>query len=129
MQHVLKEELKEKIDEAIPLLEKQESVERAKELLKKGSEMIAERQKLIKIADRSEQGWKTAQEYERDPVASDSDDEKRIRISDYSYRIKETTNMHSLQLLCQGVPFRTHTRTNGRGYQFAKVWGRGYRHS
>lgn len=54
-------------------------MERAKEFLKIGSEMIVERQKLIKIADRSEQGWKTAEEYERDPVASDSDDEKRIR--------------------------------------------------
>ena len=40
--------------------------------------MIAERQKLIKITDRSEQGWK-ADEYERDQVASKGDDEKRIR--------------------------------------------------
>lgn len=79
VQHTFNEELKEKIDGALPLLENPESVERAKQLLKKGSVMIAERQKLIKIADRSDQGWKTADEYERDPVASDSDDEKRIR--------------------------------------------------
>ena len=41
--------------------------------------MLRERQKLIKIADRSDQGWKTADEYEKDPVAIYSDDEKRIK--------------------------------------------------
>ena len=41
-------------------------------------QLIDERQKLIKIADRSESGWLTAQEYETDEIADDSDDEKRI---------------------------------------------------
>ena len=48
----------------------------AKQLLKKGRDMIRKRQKLIKIADRSDQGWKTADEYEKDLVANDSNDEK-----------------------------------------------------
>ena len=43
VQHTFNDELKENIDEAIPLLENQESVERAKQLLKKGSTMIVER--------------------------------------------------------------------------------------
>lgn len=90
VQHAFNEELKEKIDEALPLLEKQESVECARQFLKKGSAMIAERQKLIKIADRSDQGWKTADEYERDPVASDSDDEKRIRKAETAAEKKAT---------------------------------------
>jgi hypothetical protein len=79
LQHAFNEGIKESIDEALPLLDNPDTAERAKQLLKKGSDMIRERQKLIKIADRSDQGWKTADEYEKDPVANDSDDEKRIR--------------------------------------------------
>ena len=63
----------------MPLLDIPEMAERAKQLLKKGGEVICERRKLIMIADRSDQGWKTANEYEKDPVANDSNDEKRIR--------------------------------------------------
>ena len=39
------------------------ALERAKEALKKGLQFLAERQKLIKVADRSEQGWGVVQEY------------------------------------------------------------------
>ena len=35
-------------------------------------------QKLIKLADWSEYGWRTVEEYEEDDLAKDSDDEKRI---------------------------------------------------
>ena len=35
-------------------------------------------QKIIKLADQSEYSWKVVTEYESNPVASDSDDEKRI---------------------------------------------------
>ena len=70
--------MKKAIEEALPLLDNPETVERAKQLLKKGSDMICERQKFIKIAG-TDQGWKTADKYEKDPVANDSDDEKRIR--------------------------------------------------
>ena len=41
----------------------------AKEALKEGVHLIDERQKFIKIADRSESGWLTAQEYETDEIA------------------------------------------------------------
>ena len=40
--------------------------------------MIAHRQKLIKMADASELGWRVVNEYVSNPLASDSDDEKRI---------------------------------------------------
>ena len=68
------------VDEAAAILDKHPatSLERAKEALKEGMHLIDERQKLIKIADRSESGWLTAQEYETDEIADDSDDEKRI---------------------------------------------------
>ena len=46
-------------------------IERAQEALAKGMKLLAERQKLIKIADRSEYGWGVIVEYT-------ADDEKRL---------------------------------------------------
>ena len=51
---------------------------RAQEAIAKGRKAIAERQKLIKIADRSELGWAVVAEYTADELADDSDDEKRL---------------------------------------------------
>lgn len=43
-----------------------------------GRKLIRHRQKLIKMADASDLGWKVAREYESNPLANDFDDEKRI---------------------------------------------------
>ena len=51
---------------------------RAQEVLEKGVQLLAERQKLIKIADRSENRWGVVAEYTADELADYSDDEKRI---------------------------------------------------
>lgn len=51
----------------------------AKELLKDCSEQLKKRNRLIRIADMSEGGWDTVRLYESNPIASDSDDESRIR--------------------------------------------------
>ena len=53
-------------------------MEKAKKELQEGEELCVSRQKLIRIADRSEHGWITVNEYEDDELASNSDDEKRI---------------------------------------------------
>ena len=40
---------------------------------------LDQREKLIRLADRSDLGWAVAKRYQEDPIALDSDDEKRIR--------------------------------------------------
>ena len=42
-------------------------------------EAIQKRQKLIKLADKSEAGWLAVEECESDELADNSDDEKRIK--------------------------------------------------
>ena len=57
-------------------------MEKATEKIEQGISHVKDRMKLIKLADRSEFGWKTAIEYEQDDLASDSDNEKRIQKSE-----------------------------------------------
>ena len=52
------------------------AIERAKTAIEQGKELIVTRQKLIKIADRSEFAWHTVEEYLEDELADNSDDEK-----------------------------------------------------
>ena len=55
-----------------------ESVVLTKTRVSKGIDILNHKQKLIKLADSSELGWKVVQEYESHPLADDSDDEKRM---------------------------------------------------
>ena len=57
-------------------------IDQAKSHLEEGLKMIAERQKLIKLADRSEFGWVVVAEYTADELADNSDDEKKIEKSE-----------------------------------------------
>ena len=41
--------------------------------------LVEKRMKLVRIADKSDLGWNTVDEYVSDDLASDSDDEKRLR--------------------------------------------------
>ena len=52
-----------------------------RKLVVEGRQLIKKRQKLliIKLADRSKDGWLVVQEYESDELASNSEDEKKIR--------------------------------------------------
>ena len=58
---------------------REEDIEAATEELQQTSQRIEKRIKLIKLADRSEHGWKTVSEYLSDDLASDSDDDKKIK--------------------------------------------------
>ena len=53
-------------------------VDRAKEKLKNGKELLRKYLKKVKIADREELGWQVVKFYESDDLASDSEDEKTL---------------------------------------------------
>ena len=53
-------------------------IEKAETALQEGEQCIAERQMLLRIADRSEDGWGTVEEYQEDELAENSGDEKRL---------------------------------------------------
>ncbi len=55
-----------------------ESVKRAMEFVKTSKCTLQKRQKLIRMADRSELGWMVVSEYEEDELADDEDDAKRM---------------------------------------------------
>ena len=42
-----------------------------------GKDILQHRQKLVKLADKSEVGWKLVDEYESHELADDSEDEKK----------------------------------------------------
>ena len=52
--------------------EEKATLKRAETKLEEGTKALAEQQKHIKVADRSEFGWATVNYYQDDPLASDS---------------------------------------------------------
>ena len=60
------------------------ALERAHKAIERGRRLLAERQKLIRIADRSELGWSVVSEYTADELADNSDDEKRLEKAERS---------------------------------------------
>ena len=61
-----------KIDDAMNAIEKGH-IDRSQERLKEGKALILKQQKLIRIADREEDGWEVVKCYLSDDLASDSD--------------------------------------------------------
>ena len=55
------------------------NIPKAKEELNKGISLINARQKIIKLADKSEFGWATVQEYVSDELADDEADASKIK--------------------------------------------------
>ena len=54
------------------------ALDKVKDSLQKGEDLLKERQKHIPLADKSEYGWSTVQEYKTSEIADDSDDEKKM---------------------------------------------------
>uniref|UniRef100_A0A915KP09 Uncharacterized protein n=1 Tax=Romanomermis culicivorax TaxID=13658 RepID=A0A915KP09_ROMCU len=74
---------------------------KACKILEDIDDTILHRQKLIRIADLSEGGWKTALEYKQDELAEDGEDEHQI-LSAESWALK--LKKSSLQLEFVGRP-------------------------
>jgi hypothetical protein len=77
-QFLFNSELQATVDEAANFLGLRD-VDKAAEKVEGLRKSLRHRQKIIKLADKSEAGWLAVKEYEAEELASDSDDEKRIR--------------------------------------------------
>ena len=77
-QFLFNAELQEHIEISSGLL-KQADIRGALEKLETAQRSIHNRQKKIKLADKSEAGWLAVKEYEAEDLASNSEDEKRIK--------------------------------------------------
>ena len=88
----------------------QEGISKAKEKLAEGMSLLNYRQKIIKIADSSDLGWRVVQEYEANPLADDSDDEKKLFKAEAraerkvkAEKSKKTKNEHTLMQHLQQI--------------------------
>jgi len=71
-------ELQDTLDDVKSHLESNAD-DKAKSSLSDGRSMLSERQKLILLADKSEFGWKTVDQYTQRELADDEGDGKKIR--------------------------------------------------
>lgn len=71
----------EKIMDRISSNLEDKDLKKAQENVEAGKKLLRKRQKLIKIADREDDGWEVIRCYQSDALASDSDDEKRLNKS------------------------------------------------
>ena len=67
-----------KIDTSSMNEEAKKTIEAVREELKEGQQEVAARQKRIRLGDRSEYGWATAEAYNDDELAEDPADEKKM---------------------------------------------------
>ena len=86
-----------------------ESVERAKKSVAEGKSKIQQRQKMIKWI---ELGWKVVSEYQSNPLASDSEDERKIYKAEFRAERKACKDQQKRLLL---------KRSSFRGRQFSST--------
>ena len=96
IQYKFNSKLQDTLDEAKSHLEAN-AVEKAKASLSEGTSILTERQKLILLADKSEFGWKTVEEYTQHELADDEADGKKIRRAEERAEkaLKSTTSKKS----------------------------------
>ena len=68
--------VKDAVEDAQIALERN-NVEKTRQALDKGMDLLQECQKLILLADKSQYGWKTVLEYKHYDLADDEEDEKK----------------------------------------------------
>ena len=78
IQYKFNSKLQDVLEEAKSHLEVN-AAEKVKASLSEGTSLLSERQKLILLADKSEFGWKTVDEYTQHELADSAEDGKKIR--------------------------------------------------
>ena len=105
IQYLFNQELQGKIEDCIECFEHESKVSATKSL-KDCLQLIRKRQKLVKIADKSEFGWLVAREYDEDEIASNSDDDKRLKKAEKAamakYKRKSQKNVRRLDARYSG---------------------------
>ena len=82
IQYLFNSEIEETFNQANWAVENQK-FEYAQEVIGEGLTKIKQRNKHIKLADSSEGGWETVKQYQSNPLASDSDDKKKLQKAEF----------------------------------------------
>ena len=92
-------------------------IDQAQANVEEGKKLIIKRQKMIKIADREEDGWEVIKCYKSDALASDTEDEKRLNRSRKQAKYNKRESLKTRRLRYK----RRYegTRSNSRDYNNA----------
>ncbi|KAJ8320591.1 hypothetical protein KUTeg_002178 [Tegillarca granosa] len=83
----------------------EQNINQAREKLSQGIDLVKHRQKLVKLADSSELGWKV----EQNPLAEDSDDEKKINRATLAAERKQRSAFRMKKPYSRTMPVREST--------------------
>ncbi len=137
-QYNFNEKQKEGVEKAVSKIQKGESAAAVADL-EQVIKDINYRNKLIKLADKSDLGWKVVEEYEKDDLAENSGDEKRIKKSfkdaeakNNNLKRKKAFSARRVQCFKRSAPiespsspfypgFRRSTQMQGAGFRQARV--------
>ena len=125
IQYLFNQELEGTIEDCIEFIEHENKVSTTKSL-KDCLQLIRKRQKLIKIADKSEFGWLAAREYDEDEIASNSDDDKRLKKAEKAamakYKRNSQRNVRRLDARYSG--FNSKPYSPGGFREYTQQWQR-----